>query len=203
MGSRARYGQNAVMSLKLFRSTGYSSILTAGETSAAMHPGWVILAISVWVGFACNVALWQQLRSPAGAGSNLASAVALGAFATAACALVLSALGWRKTLKPAAMAILFLAALAVCASWSQAAPADGSLTALAVSLLNLPPWERFLQWHVWATLAVLAVLPAIFVCRTKVRRLSGQQQLSANLTGMFTAGTVLAFGALLVFDGLW
>lgn len=191
------------MSLKLFRSTGYSSILTAGETQAAMHPGWMILAISVWVGFACNVALWQQLRSPVGTGPSLASALAFGALASAACAVVLSALGWRKTLKPAALATLFLAALGVCASWGGAAAAGGSLSALAASSLDLPSWDRLGQWQFWAILAALAILPAIFVCRTKVRRLSGQQQLSVNLTGMFAAGTVLALSAFLMFDRLW
>ena len=48
------------MSLKLFRSTGYSSILAPGESRVATHPGWVILAISLWIGFACNVALWRE-----------------------------------------------------------------------------------------------------------------------------------------------
>ena len=47
------------MSLKLFRSTGYASILSPGETRVATHPGWLMAAVSAWVGFACNVALWR------------------------------------------------------------------------------------------------------------------------------------------------
>ena len=49
------------MSLKLFRSTGYSSILAPGESRVATHPGWVILAISLWIGFACNVAAGPKI----------------------------------------------------------------------------------------------------------------------------------------------
>jgi glucan phosphoethanolaminetransferase (alkaline phosphatase superfamily) len=188
------------MSLKLFRSTGFSSILTAGETRVPMHPGWMILATSMWVGFASNGALWQQLRAPGS--SSPGHALAFGAFVAAACAVVLSILGWRKTLKPAATVILFLAALGVCATWGGAAPTDGSLAGLAISSLHLPSWNGLLQWQAWAILAGLAVLPAIWVCKTRVRRLSGQQQLSVNLTGIFAAGSALALCAFLVFDGL-
>ena len=59
------------MALKLFRSTGYSSILAPGETRIATHPGWLILAISLWIGFACNVAVWREVRT-LGAGPGLA-----------------------------------------------------------------------------------------------------------------------------------
>jgi glucan phosphoethanolaminetransferase (alkaline phosphatase superfamily) len=182
MCSRAGQGQNAGMSLKLFRSTGYSSILTAGETRLAMHPGWMILATSIWVGFACNVVLWRQLRAPVS--SSLGQALATGVFAAAACAVVLSILGWRKTLKPAATLILFLAALAVCAAWEQPAAKD--------RLLMLPSWNGLLQWQAWATLAGLALLPAVWVCKTRLRRLPGNEQLSANLACIFAAATVLA-----------
>jgi glucan phosphoethanolaminetransferase (alkaline phosphatase superfamily) len=182
MCSRAGQGQNAGMSLKLFRSTGYSSILTAGETRLAMHPGWMILATSIWVGFACNVVLWRQLRAQFS--SSLGQALATGVFAAAACAVVLSILGWRKTLKPAATLILFLAALAVCAAWEQPAAKD--------RLLMLPSWNGLLQWQAWATLAGLALLPAIWVCKTRLRRLPGNEQLSANLACIFAAATVLA-----------
>ena len=91
-------GQNAAMSLKLFRSTGFESILTPGETRASLHPGWIITATSAWAGFVCNVALWRELW--AGDRPALARAFALGAFVAAICAVILSVLGWRKTLKP-------------------------------------------------------------------------------------------------------
>jgi glucan phosphoethanolaminetransferase (alkaline phosphatase superfamily) len=192
------------MSLKLFRSTGHSSILSAGETHAPMHPAWMILAISAWVGFACNVALWQQLRASAPAGSGgLARALVLGTFEAAGCALALSVLGWRKTLKPAAVLILFVAALAVCAAiWGPAAaPVDDVAGHLLPSAPALPPWTELLQWHAWVTVAGLAVLPAVCLCKTRLRRLPGQRQLSANLMCMATAGAMLALSGFVLFNG--
>lgn len=183
------------MSLKLFRSTGYSSILTAGETRLATHPGWMIFWTSVWVGFACNTVLWQQLHSPGS--SSLAQALTFGLFAASLCGLVLSVLGWRKTLKPAALAMLFLAALGVCAVWSQAAPPARTLSFWEPAL---PSWAGLLRWQAWAALAGLALVPAWWVCRMRVRRLPGQQQLGVNVTGMVLAGSLLAASA--YFGGL-
>src|SRR5512133_2156974 len=114
----------APMALKLFRSTGYSSILAPGETrSAALHPGWLMLAVSLWAGFVCNVALWRALAAgPASGGLPLA--IVLGAFVAGGCGFVLSLLGWRRTLKPAATLVLLAAALSACAIWVQGLPLD-------------------------------------------------------------------------------
>jgi hypothetical protein len=58
-----------------------------------------------------------------------------------------------------------------------------------------------LRWQAWAGLAVLAVLPAVCVCRTQVRRLSGGDQLRVNMTGVMVAGAVLALTGFLLFSG--
>jgi lipid A ethanolaminephosphotransferase len=171
------------MSLKLFRSTGYSSTLSAGETRVAMHPGWMILATSVWVGFACNVALWGQSRAPVQGSASLAHAVAFGAFNAAACAVVLSVLGWRKTLKPAAVLILFLAALGVCAAWGQAAPSDSSLTAMTVPGLALPSATASCCAGRLGQLAGLAA-SRVWVSRRKCAGF-GPLQLSVSQTGVW------------------
>ena len=65
------------MTLKLFRSTGYSSILVPGETRVAMHPGWLGMAISLWGGLACNVVLWRALASGSAAATGRALILAL------------------------------------------------------------------------------------------------------------------------------
>ena len=66
------------MALKLFRSTGYSTLLMPGEARLAMHPGWLVLATSLWLGLACNVALWRELSGSA-MGTGLATALLGGA----------------------------------------------------------------------------------------------------------------------------
>jgi glucan phosphoethanolaminetransferase (alkaline phosphatase superfamily) len=199
MGAGPGYRQNATMSLKLFRSTGYESILSPGETRAAMHPGWVIAAISVWAGFACNVALWRELW--AGDKAGLAWALVLGAFIAAVCAVFLSVLGWRKTLKPAATLILFVAALTACAIWGQAIPVDASLLQKRLSTLILPSWASLLRWQVSALLMVLALAPTIWLWNTQVRRLPGPQQLSINMMGILLASILVAGSGFLLFRG--
>jgi glucan phosphoethanolaminetransferase (alkaline phosphatase superfamily) len=188
------------MSLKLFRSTGYSSILSAGETRVAMHPGWLILFASLWVGFACNVALWRDLGASPGGGS-LGQALTTGAFAASAAAVVLSVLGWRKTLKPAALLVVFVAALAAIAAWQAAVPGDIAAAGTRLSAL-LPSWRDLLHWHVAATLAGLALPPVIWISNTRVRRLSANQQLSVNVTGILAAGAVLAPSGFILFRGV-
>jgi glucan phosphoethanolaminetransferase (alkaline phosphatase superfamily) len=190
---------NAGMSLKLFRSTGYESILSAGETRLALHPGWVILAASAWAGFACNPALWRELW--AGDVTGVVRALELGTFIAAVCAIFLSILGWRKTLKPAATLIFFLAALTACAIWAQALPVDASLLQKRLSTLILPSWASLLRWQVSALLVALALAPTIWLWNTKVRRLPGPDQLSVNMTGVLLAGAVLAGSGYLLFRG--
>src|SRR4051812_18897651 len=115
------------MSLKLFRSTGYASIFEPGQSRVAMHPGWVTAATSAWAGFVCNVALWRELAHSSTDRIGWPPVLALAVFISAACGLVLSVLSWRRTLKPAATLVLFVAALVACSIWSQALPADAAL----------------------------------------------------------------------------
>lgn len=176
-------GQNARMALKLFRSTGYSSILAPGETRQALHPAWMAVAVSLWTGFVCNVAVWRGLRGSASLSHGLAS----GAAVASASLLVLSVLGWRKTLKPAATVVLVLAALGSATIWAQAWPVDRSLLARPASAIFVPAWPDLLRWQFSATLVALALAPAIWVWQTSLRRLRGPQQLRVNLLGVVVA----------------
>jgi glucan phosphoethanolaminetransferase (alkaline phosphatase superfamily) len=187
------------MALKLFRSTGYSSILAPGETHVAKHPGWVVLAVSLWAGFACNVLLWRAIANLPDT-FGLPHALALGAFIAAACALFLSIFGWRKTLKPAATLVLFLAGLSACAIWSQGLPL-ASIAEVRLPRLFMPPWASLLRWQVSLLLVVLTVIPTIWVWNTSMRRLPGPAQLSANLRGMLAAAAVLGVFGFLLFGG--
>jgi glucan phosphoethanolaminetransferase (alkaline phosphatase superfamily) len=189
------------MSLKLFRSTGYSSIFAPGQSRVAMHPGWINLATSAWVGFACNVALWRELAHASMDNMGWPRVLALAVFVCGACALLLSLLGWRRTLKPAATLLLFFAALAACSIWSQALPADASLLDKRLSSLLLPPWASLLRWQVSAILAGLALAPSVWVWNTKVRRLSARQQLSATVMGILIGVVLLAASGFALLEG--
>ena len=171
------------MSLKLFRSTGYSSILAPGESRVATHPGWVVAAVSLWIGFACNVALWRALRT-ADSAPGLGRSLLAGVFIAAACAALLSLLGWRRTLKRAATALLLLGALATASIWVQGRPLDGNLFGQGLRSLLLPGWSGLLRWQFPAILVGLGLGPMVWVWQLQVRRLPGPRQLAANMTGM-------------------
>ena len=186
------------MALKLFRSTGYSSILMAGETTRlALHPGWMILAASLWAGFACNVALWRQAGGTVPA-DGMGPALALGLSVAGACGVVLSLFGWRKTLKPAATLILFTAALAATSIWSEGVPVDSALLGRGLASLILPSWASLLRWQVTLVLGALALVPVIWMWHTALRRLPGPEQLSVNIVGSLIGAAVLATGAWLL-----
>jgi glucan phosphoethanolaminetransferase (alkaline phosphatase superfamily) len=185
------------MSLKLFRSTGYSSILAPGETRVAMHPGWVVLAVSLWIGLACNVALWRALSRGADAAPGLAWALTAGACAASAVGVILSLMGWRRTLKPVATVLLLLAALGACGVWIQSLPVDAGFLNQRPSGL-LPAWSSFLRWQVPALLVGLGLVPMLWLWSTHPRRLSGPEQLVANVSGMVVGGIVLVGSAWLL-----
>lgn len=179
------------MSLKLFRSTGYESILFAGETRVALHPGWMVTATSLWIGFVCNVAVWRKLagNDPS---TSAGRVLMLGTFVAAACFTLLSLVGWRKTVKPAALLLVWIAALAACSIWSQAIPVDGTLLDRRLSSLVFPPWASLFRWQIWASLAGLALLPSIWIWNTTLRRLTRQQQFSANVSGVVAGAMLMA-----------
>jgi lipid A ethanolaminephosphotransferase len=190
MPGQARHDEpalhNATMALKLFRSTGHSTLLMPGETRLAPHPGWLVLAASLWLGVVCNVALWRAL---AGAGVGSRTALAVGGLLAGGGGVVLSALGWRRTLKPAITVVLFLGALVACGLWVQGLPVESLWTQRPRALL--PPWASLLGWQVPALFAALALLPVAWMWSQPLRRLTGPVQLRANLWGMVLGAAVV------------
>ncbi len=172
------------MALKLFRHTGYSTLLQPGEARLAPHPGWLVLAVSVWVALGCNVALWR-FDAPR---AVLATAALVGG----ASAAVLGLLGWRRTLKLAVTAVLLAAALLACGLWVQDLPVSALWQQRPRALL--PPWPSFLRWPVLLLLMALALLPMLWVWNLTLRRLHGAQQLRANLLAFLLGGAAFAAG---------
>lgn len=172
------------MALKLFRSTGHSTLLMPGETRLAPHPGWLVLAVSAWIALACNVAIWRLVNDPARFPSALAVAAVLGG--GAGC--ILSVLAWRRTLKLAATLVLVVAALVACGLWAQQLPIESLWTQRPLALL--PGWASLLRWQVPTLFMLLAVLPVAWMWSVPLRRLPGPAQLQANILGVAIAAAV-------------
>ena len=181
------------MALRLFRTTGYSTLLMPGEARVAPHPARIILWASLWIGLACNVAVWRLFSGEtAGLRGVLGSVAILGGGS----AMVFSLLGWRRTLKPAVTVGLLLATLLACGLWSQQLPIDTLWQ--APSRAMLPSWASFLRWQLLVLVLVLGVVPVVTAWNMSMRRLPGPVQMRANLAGAFLGGVVLAAGIALV-----
>lgn len=180
------------MALRLFRTTGYSTLLMPGEARIAMHPAWLVLATSVWLALACNVALWRVATQPVDP-RMLAATVALMAGGSG---FLLSLLGWRRTLKLAATLLLLAGALLACGLWLQGLPIESLWQQRPRALL--PGWASFLRWQVTVLALLLAVPPIVWVWHVPVRRLPGPAQLQSNILGAMLAGAVFVAGVLLL-----
>jgi glucan phosphoethanolaminetransferase (alkaline phosphatase superfamily) len=178
------------MSLKLFRSTGFHSILAPGEARLALHPGWAVAMVAGWAGAACNAWLWQAL---AGVGS-LTTAVAAGVGIAGAVGLFLSVFGWRRTFKPAATFALLGTALLSGGVWTQAIQPRALVDDSTRLSAFLPAWASLFGWQVPTLLVLLGVMPVLWLWNTKLRRLSGPSQLRSNLAGMFLWFFVASIG---------
>ena len=180
------------MALKLFRTTGYSTLLMPGEARLAPHPARLVLWASLWLALACNVGVWRLLLQRTTDWHDAAASVlVIGGLSCA----VLSLLGWRRTIKPAVTLALIAGALLADGLWSQQLP--------VATLWQGPPrtwmpaWASFLRWQGFVLVLVLAVVPVVAVWHAKVRRLSGPAQLRANLLGAVLGAALFGAGLLL------
>jgi glucan phosphoethanolaminetransferase (alkaline phosphatase superfamily) len=178
------------MALKLFRSTGYSTLLLPGEARVATHPGMLVLWASLWLAIACNVAVWRLAGGTATSGLRevLASVLLLGGGSAA----FFSVFGWRRTVKAAITIALVAGALAACGLWTQELPIETLWHGPSRALL--PPWANFLRWQVLALIVVLALVPIVWLWNHPVRRLSGQDQLKSNVLGAILGMVVFGLG---------
>ena len=175
------------MALRLFRTTGYSTLLMPGEARLATHPATLVLWASLWLALACNVAVWRAIGGSGDWRLAVASALVIGGAGGA----VFSLLGWRRTLKPAITFALIAAALVAAGLWSQQLPIH-TLWQGPPRLL-LPAWTSFMRWEVLMLVLVLAVLPIVWLWNHAIRRVPGPRQLRSNLVGALLAA--LMFGA--------
>jgi hypothetical protein len=98
-----------------------------------------------------------------------------------------------------ATAMLLLASLAACCIWVQGLPVDSNLLDRGLRALFVPSWPSLLRWQVPALLAVLGLLPMVWLWQLQIRRLPGPQQLASNVLGMLIGIAVLAGTGWLLF----
>ena len=180
------------MALKLFRTTGYSTLLMPGEERQSLHPGWLVALASLWIGVACNAGLWRVPTTPGALRAVLATSALLGGGS----GVILSLLGWRRTLRLAITVMVAGAALVACGLWVQQLPIATLWQQRPRALL--PPWPTFMGWQVPTLMLLLAVVPIVWVWNLPLRRLRGPEQLQVNITGALLGAVVFGTGLALL-----
>lgn len=177
--------------------------IAANKAAFTGQPFWLIIASSVWMASAANLALWQelsrigQLSSPAG----WAWVAGLALIMAAVLCVLLSALAWRLTLKPAVSVLLLASALGAYFMQSYHVVIDASMM---VNLLQSDPREAsaLLTPRLLMVLLVLGVLPGVLVWRMPVRYARAPRQLMHNLLLAGGASLLLVLVTLAVFQPL-
>ena len=113
----------------------------------------------------------------------------------AACFLVFSILSSRRLLKPLINLLFFVAALCCHLMLNEHVVIDAGLIARALSKNPLSV-QSFMNWQLWATLFVLAIVPSVLLLRTSVRRLAPMQYFLQN--GGFAAASCVVILVMLV-----
>jgi len=175
----------------------------AVKSTFKVSPFWLVIAASVWMATATNLALWQtlsqlgQLSNPAGWAWVAGLALII---ATALCVL-LSALAWRATLKPALSVLLLASALGAHFMQSYNLVIDATMM---VNVLQSDPREAadLLTPRLFMMLLVLGVLPTWLVWCMPVRYARAPRQLLHNLLQAGGAILVLVLVTLAVFQPL-
>jgi lipid A ethanolaminephosphotransferase len=167
------------MGLKLFRSTGHSSILDT-QTAAAWqrvrgplgrNPLALLVVTSLWLATVANWALWSELaklgllQGPRGVGF----AVAMGVMIFTALNALFALFAWPRSIKPLLMLLLVAAALGMHFMRSYGIVIDSTMI---VNVLQTDPREArdLLSVGMLLTLLLVALVPAVLLWRQFLQR---------------------------------
>jgi lipid A ethanolaminephosphotransferase len=173
------------MGLKLFRTTGHSSLLDTRSAVAWQrrtmrtggNPVALVVMASAWMATVGNWPLWLALaragQLSSASGYALALALVVAIFASVG---ILGALfSWRRSVKPALYVLLIVAAL------SGHLMAQGmAMDATLISSLRAKP-GAFFSLSLPLSLIVVFAVPALWLSRQPLQQLDGLQQGARNL----------------------
>ena len=175
--------------MKLFRDTDHSSLLDTRSAAAMLgssgkanwHPLAIVLLVSAWLTLLCNYPLWQEMAriGRLQTGSDYAFAAGLGLIIFTATALVLGLFAWRWLIKPVA---IFLLLVAAASAYFMAAYNVVIDTTMVINALATDPRETrdLINWKMLLTLAILGILPSVWLLRQRLRSVRLLPLLLAN-----------------------
>ncbi len=183
------------MGLKLFRTTGHSSLLDTRTAAAWQHRGKVVmgrnplgllLLVSVWLGTVGNYALWRTL-----AGLGMLRTASDYAFFAAFSIIIIGTLctlgallAWPRIIKPLLVTVVLVAGAGAHFMLTYGIVID--VTMITNVLQTNPAETRDLVSVRWlVTMLVIAGVPCVWLWRQKVQRIAWPQQAMRNV--MFAA----------------
>ena len=166
-----------------------------------LHPAWFVVLISLWLATVCNVPLWQEVLRLPGHGSprGWGFALAFVLIVAAGNAALLSLLAWRWTLKPAAVALVLMAAFGAYFMLAYGIAIDATML-VNVFQTDVKEAGDLLNWRLAGTVLVLAAPALVWLFRRPVLRLSPMHQVVHNSLLLVGSIAVVVVCLLLVFQ---
>ncbi len=194
------------MGLKLFRSTGHSSLLDTRTAAAwqkrspgllgyalGRNPLIIWLMVSLWMATVGNWALWRGLAK-VGLMSSLGDYAFVLAFIliiTGTLCLLGGLLAWQRTVKPVLTVLLIATALGLHFMLTYGVVID---TTMITNVLQTDPRETrdLLNLRMLVTLLMVAGLPCLWLWRQQVQRIAVSQQIMRNIMFTLASAVVIA-----------
>lgn len=188
---------------QLFNRSSASSDKGAGAGLAGLRSLWLVALTSVWLGTVCNLALWRELaRLP---DLSVLHIVEISvAFCLAIIFLInalLSLLAWRWTLKPVITICLFAAAAGSYFMLTYGVVIDKHMIVNTLQT-DMRETRDLLSWRLAATVLVLAVLPAVWLWRQKLRPQRALRLIASNAAVFVVSAVMFVLVFLIAFQGI-
>lgn len=161
----------------------------------------LVIWTSIWLALFGNLALWKSfIAVPAISGFHgLVFGLAFALVIASLVAALLSIFAWRWTLKPAITTLLLLAAFSTYYMLMYGVVVNTSMV-LNVFQTDYKEARDQMSWSLLTTVILIAILPAIWIWRQPMTKLSFIHQLIRNI-GLFSISFLVAIGTVkLVFQ---
>ncbi len=197
------------MRLKLFRSTGHSSLLDTRTAAAWQHkvmpggrnPLMLLTVVSVWLATIGNWALWRALARLGQMNTlgDYAFALAFAVIIFGGIGLVTALLAWRRSIKSVLIVLLLMAAFGMHFMLTYGIVIDDTMI---VNVLQTNPSETrdLINLRMLITVLLVAGLPIGWLWRQPVQRLAWFTQGVRNIAYMLMCALVVTIALLMSFQ---
>jgi lipid A ethanolaminephosphotransferase len=169
---------------------------------ARTRPRVAVWGLALWLASVGNLPLWQRIDGLGGTPTQrLALIVGLGLLLVGALAALLSLLAWPRVLRPAASALLLVAAFNTHFMWQYGVVIDPTMLANVVHT-DVREVRDLLSWALPGTVLLVAGLPLWALWRRPLALRSLGPQAVRNLMGALAALALLVAAALMSYQGL-